>query len=102
MAVTSEDKILIKQLRKEKNYSARKFLSEFPNKGWSRTTLDRMIKKIDQTGTTDRKSGSGQKRSVRSDDAIKAMEDLVLSQHDKPGIHLSVRNISKIYVSKSG
>jgi len=102
MAITSEDKILIKQLRKEKNYSARKFLSEFPNKGWSRTTLDRMIKKIDQTGTTDRKSGSGQKRSVRSDDTIKAVEDLVLSQDDKPGTHLSVRNISKqIYASKS-
>jgi len=102
MAITSEDKILIKQLRIEKNYSVRKFLSEFPSKGWSMRTLNRLIKKIDETGNTDRKLGSGRKRSVRSANTINAVQELVLSQDDKPGQHLSVRQISKqIQVSKT-
>jgi len=44
MPFTDEDKHFIKILRKEKRYSSRKFIREFPNKNWSRHGLDHLIK----------------------------------------------------------
>jgi len=35
MAFSEEDKISIKFLRQNKQYGAKKFLKEFPQKGWS-------------------------------------------------------------------
>jgi len=34
-------------LRKEKNYSDRKFISKYPNKNWNRHGLDHLIKQTD-------------------------------------------------------
>ena len=58
MVFTKEDGILIKVLRQSKGYSARKFLEEFPDKDWSCSALDRLLRQIDATGSADRKSGS--------------------------------------------
>src|ERR1051325_7620684 len=59
MAFTKEDKILIKVLRQEKGYGAKRFVKEFLNRSWSLSSLNKLLKKIDQTGTVDRKLGSG-------------------------------------------
>jgi len=45
--ITREDKIVIKALRVEKNWSSCRFLKEFASKAWCRSSLDRLIKKID-------------------------------------------------------
>ena len=45
--LTREDRIVIKALRVEKNWSSRRFLKEFASKAWCRLSLDRLIKKID-------------------------------------------------------
>ena len=68
MPFTDEDKHFIKILRKGKRYSSRKFIREFPNKNWSRRGLDHLIKKIDESDSTARKSGSGRPRTARHDD----------------------------------
>ena len=47
--------ILLKVLRQSKSYSARKLLEEFPDKEWSYSALDRLLRQIDATGSTDRK-----------------------------------------------
>ena len=54
MAFSEEDKISIKFLRRNKQYSARKFLNEFPQKGWSLGRLNKLVTKIDTTGTVAR------------------------------------------------
>jgi len=46
MAISKEDKILIKNLWKSKGYSARRFIKEFPDKNWNRTGLDYVLKKL--------------------------------------------------------
>jgi len=56
MVFTREDGILIKVLRQSKGYSARKLLEEFPDKDWSCSALDRLLRQIDaiqglQTGS---------------------------------------------------
>ena len=64
MIFTKEDRILIKVLRQSKGYSARKLLEEFPDKEWSCSALDRLLRQIDATGSADRKSGSSRESAV--------------------------------------
>jgi len=45
--ITREDRIVIKVSRVVKNWSSRCFLKEFASKAWCRSSLDRLIKKID-------------------------------------------------------
>jgi len=44
MVFTKKDAILIKVLRQSKGYSARKLLEEFPDKDWSYSALDRLLR----------------------------------------------------------
>jgi hypothetical protein len=48
MPFSEEDKHFIKVLREEKQYSSRRFLKEFPNRDWSRKSLDKLLRKIEQ------------------------------------------------------
>ena len=93
MAFSEDDKILIKVLRLEKGYGARRIKSEFPNKNWNLSSLSKLIKKIDETGSTERKAGSGRPRFVATANNIEAIEELILSQEEAPGSHLSIREI---------
>src|SRR5580692_9339893 len=95
MAFTKEDKILIKVLRKEKFYGAKMLMKEFSNKGWCLSSVSKLLKKIDQTGTVDRKSGSGKKRTSSTTEHVDAVEELVQSQENAPGTHRTVRQIAK-------
>lgn len=95
MAFTDEDKIVIKVLRQEKGYSARKLIAEFPNKQWTLSGVNKLIRKIDATGTIDRKPGSGMRRTISTDVNIEAVESLILSQDSQPGTHRTIREISR-------
>jgi len=64
MVFTKEDGILIKVLRQSKGYSDTKLLEEFPDKDWSCSALDRLLRKIDATGSVHRKSVSSRERTV--------------------------------------
>ena len=95
MPFTDEDKHLIKVLRQDKRYSSRRFLKKFPNRNWTRRGLDELIKKIDSSGSVKRATGSGRVRTVRSDEAVAEVADLIQSQEDQPRTHLSVRQIAR-------
>jgi inhibitor of nuclear factor kappa-B kinase subunit alpha len=94
MPISDEDKALIKNLYQFKGYGARRLIAEFPEKNWSRGGLDYLISKIKATGSTDRIEGSGRPKTARTDDNVQAVEELVLSQPDRPQTHLSTREIS--------
>ena len=47
----------MKVLRQSNSYSATKLLEEFPDKDWSCSALDRLLRQIDATGPADRKFG---------------------------------------------
>ena len=59
-------------------------MSEFPEKNWKRCGLENLPKKLRETGTTDRKKGSGRPRSARTEDSVSSVEELVLSQEGQP------------------
>ena len=95
MGFSKEDRILIKAMRETKGYGARRFLKEFPLKSWSLSGLTRLLKNIDETGSSERKHGGGTGRLSRTDANIEAVEQLVLSQEDHPGTHRTIREVAR-------
>ena len=79
MVLSEEDRILIKNLYYFKGYDAKRLRSEFPAKGWKKTTVNAFLKRLKETGSTMRKSGSGKPRTGQTVANISAVNDLVLS-----------------------
>jgi len=86
-----EDKHIIKFLRQKKHYGAKRFLKEFPHKTWSRSGLDKIIRKIDRTGTSNRLLRRGCPRTARTTGKIEEVETLASSQEDLPQTHHTQR-----------
>jgi len=53
-----------------KGYNARQFITEFPSKGWTTRSLDRLLVKLRNFGTADRRPGSSRPRSARTDENV--------------------------------
>ena len=85
--LSEEDRILIKNLCYFKGYGAMRLICEFPAKGWKKTTVNDFLKRLKDTGSTTRKSGSGRPRLVRTVAKISTVNDHVLSQEDTPQTH---------------
>jgi len=49
--LSKEDKILIKSLYECKGYNARQFITEFPDKGWTNNSINRLLVKLSKFGT---------------------------------------------------
>jgi inhibitor of nuclear factor kappa-B kinase subunit alpha len=102
MAFSEEDRIVIQYLRQNQNYSAKRFLREFPDKTWTLGGLSELLRKIDITGSCKRQAGSGRPRTARSNENIQQVQDLALSQEDRPQTHLSQREIAReVGISKT-
>ena len=93
--ITAEDRILIKHLRIEKEWDARRMTNEFPNKVWSIASVSRVVNKIDNAGTTERKLGSGRPKSARIQQKIEQLSGLICNQDDDPYSHKSPREIER-------
>ena len=81
--------ILIKNLYLSKQYGARRVLSELSDKGWKLGSIDSLLKRSHKTGTMSRNLQAVLDRVRRV-----AVQDLVLSQEDKPKRHRWAREIS--------
>ena len=71
-------------------------MSEFPEKNWKRGDLGKLLKKLRETGTAERRKGSGRPKSARTEENVSAVEELALSQESQPQTHRSVRQISRV------
>jgi len=90
---TNDDKVLIFALRVDKRWGAWKMMIEFPGRNWKLSSLSRLKKKIDETGSLNRKVGSGRPRMVRTANSIAVVGEMICSQEDKPGTHKSPRKL---------
>jgi len=97
MVFSADGRILNENLCKFKNYGAKRLtvIREFPTKGWSVSSVNKLLKKLRDTGTTARRAGSGSRRSARIDDNVDSINELVLSQEDAPKTHRSTRQIAR-------
>ena len=44
--LTDDDRILIQILRTDKGFNAFQMIKEFPNRGWNKSVLNRLIRKL--------------------------------------------------------
>jgi len=56
--ITKKDRILIKNLLESKNYGAKRLISEFPKKKWSRRGLQDFLRRLRMTGSIERAHGA--------------------------------------------
>jgi len=68
MILSDEDKILIETLYL-KGYTAKRSTDEFPDKSWTKPGVNnKLFNKLRETGTVNRRPGSGRQRSARTED----------------------------------
>ena len=91
----SSDKVIIKYYQLDKRYGKWKLLTEIRYRDCALKGLRNLIKKTDQTGPIDLKSGSGRPRSPWTNDNIEYAEEKTLSQETNPGSHSTPAEISK-------
>jgi len=92
MVFSDKGKILIKSLYL-KGYTVKRLIDEFPEKSWTKNGVHKLLKKLHVTGTVDRRPGSGRQRSARYEENIETVNNLVLSQQQKPQTLRTVREI---------
>ena len=68
--------------------------TEFQNKNWSTASVNRLITKIDNNGTT-LEEGSGRPKSARTQQNIDRFSELICSQEEDPHNHKSPREIER-------
>src|SRR3954462_8641458 len=90
--LTDDDRVLIRILRRDKGFNSLKMIKEFLNRGWNRSTLNRLIQKMDATGTSSRKTPE-RIRTARTPANIARVSELICSQDDDPGTSKSPRKI---------
>jgi len=92
MPFTKEDKVLIKTLIELKRYNANQLDREFPS---DRQRPKVVAKATGYTGMVDRRPDSGKRRSTRTADNTDLVDEVALSQEDKPQSRRTVREISR-------
>ena len=86
-AVTDDDRVLIRTLRTDKGFNSFQMIKEFPNRGWNKRTLNRLIQKIDETGTSNREPRESVRMALRLA-SIARVSELICGQEiqdDDPG-----------------
>ena len=72
-------KILIK-IYQLKVYNARQLRTEFPDKEWTTSSINRLLQKYSDMGSVDRRQGNDRPQSARTDENIDQVNDMALSQ----------------------
>ena len=94
MVFSAEDKAIIKHLFVEKGYTAYRIWKENPQRKWDKTSVKRLTKRYEQTGSMDRKKGSGRPCTAVTDENAEQVEEMICSQEDNPGSHVKPRDIA--------
>ena len=94
MVFSKDNLSVIKILRQDKHYGAKRFWKEFPNRNWSIAALNRLIAKIDATGSVEKRCG-GRLRTAGTMENVDSVEILVSSQEYRPGSYRTIRQESR-------
>ena len=95
MVLTDEMRFTIKACFEQKGWRGARLVAEFPHFKWTKQSINRVIAKLEQTGSCARKQGSGRPKTALSDEQKTQVEELACSQEDEPGTHLSQRKIAR-------
>ena len=94
MVFSAKEKAVIEYEFVEKGWNSHKIWREHPSFNCSRMAVYNLIKKIKQTGSTERQKGSGRPVTATTQENEEMVEELVCSQEEEPGTHNSIRKIA--------
>ena len=94
MVLTEKQKAVIENDFVEKGWNTHRIWPEHPSFNCSRMSVHNFIKKIKETGSTERRKGSGCPVTATTEEIAGIVEDLICSQEDEPGTHNSIRKIA--------
>ena len=77
MVFSKEDKIIIQTDYEEKRWSAYKIPKNHSSKNFTYTSEKRLLKRLKDSGTMNRKEGSGRPRSVATEENTDLIEELI-------------------------
>ena len=98
MVLTDKQKAVIENYFNEKGWNAYKIWKEHPALECSRIAVHNLIKKIKETGSTERREGSGRPVTATTKENASIFEE----QEDEPSTRNSIRQIApRILISKS-
>ena len=95
MGLSDIDKHAIEVLFEEKGWGASKILAEFPNRGWKLSGIQYHIQKLRETGSSDRRPGSGRPATAASLENLQFVLKRSMSDKEAPGTSLSERQMSR-------
>lgn len=102
MVLSEGDKAIIVSCFEEKGWRGRRLCREFKSKQWKQTTVDKLIRKFEQSGSADRKKGSGRPCTATTEENENDAFELLQSQEGEPGTHQSLRKTARIlHIGKS-
>ena len=92
---SKEDKIIIKNDYEEKGWSAYKIWKDHSLKNWTYTSVKEVLKRLKDSGTINRKEGSGQPRSVTTEENTDLIKELICPQEKAPDTRLGPHKIAE-------
>ena len=95
MFFSNEKKAVIKNDFLERGWNAYKICKEHLTKSWNRVSVYRLLKRFQEDNSMDRRAGSGRQRIISTEENENLIENLIFSQEDNPGGHMSPREVEK-------
>ena len=95
MVFSVEDRLLIKNLFECKGYGTKTLVKQFPGKVWRIRSVNKLLKRFQDYGTTDRQTGSGRPKISHTAEKFEAVDDLILSHDGVPQTHRTTRQIAR-------
>ena len=68
-------------------------MDEFPNKWWTKSSINRLLEKFRDTGTVNRLTCSSRPQSACTEENVDLLNDLVLNQEDTLQTHRIVHEM---------
>ena len=95
MVFSSEEKAVIKNDFIEKQWSAYRICKEHLTKNWNKVSVQRLLNRFKENESMSRRPGSGRPRTATTAENEEIVEELICSQEENPGSHMSPREIEK-------
>ena len=90
---SANDKAVILNDFEEKGWTPYRIAQEHGGKGWVESSVRRLLKKYQETGSTDRRPGSGRPKTATTEENEDDVEEMICSQ-EEPGTHVPPRKIA--------
>ena len=103
MVFSNEEKATSKNDFEKKGWTAYRICKEHESKKWLLSSVQRLLKGFKEDGSIKRRTGSGQLITATTDENAELVEELIYSQEDFRGTHMSPREIARnVGISRRG